>query len=134
MLILALSGTAAAAKSTFSKELDFRPGGNTIGGPGIAEFEAFGIAVFDSILPGSSALCATVANIGDFTVKVSITQTPQPASFTVLVPPGQTKTGCHPSANIVVLRCEPETNPPRGSSCEALWRVDEYHPVSGTDR
>jgi hypothetical protein len=135
VVILTLTGTAQAAQSSFNKELDFRPGGQTIGGPGITEVEAGEFDVVWFATPeADAAVCATVVNAGTVLLQLLAGD---PADNTVIsfpVLPGRTKTLCHGRAAIVRLECEGDPKTPRGTKCEALWRVDEYHPVSGTDR
>jgi hypothetical protein len=133
ILIMTLAETASGAQSGFKKELDFTTGGNTIGGPGIAENDTgdFQVVWNTTTVHMSAAVCATAANVGDTPIILVLGQNEGEAN----VRPGRTRTLCSDSVEFVSIHCgDGDPNTPRGATCETLWRVDQYRPGSETNR
>jgi hypothetical protein len=125
-LILAVTGIAASAQFEYEKKIEFRPGGQTIAGPGIAVVQRGNTTVLmdTQATADQGALCATVANVGPASLRVAI------GAFNRAVAPFETTTLCRPEAGFVILQCEDASTPDRTLPCQALWRIDEWHPLA----
>jgi hypothetical protein len=129
VLILSVTAAPAAAALQYKQEIEFQPGGQTIGGPGFAEFGgSFPYVVF-LVHDGRAAACTTVANVGEnpFDVLFDILQ---PGSAAVEISAGKTLTICRSDvSNISFIKCEGQERAGKSLQCKALWRVDEYRPI-----
>jgi len=119
-LMLTLSGTPASAQFAFEKNLDFRPGGQTIGGPGILLGLEGNKAVWVSVA-GGGPVCATVANVGSVELQFTLFSSSSISSGPL--GPGRTHTACAASVGFILVEC---LSTGRNQTCDALWRVDAH--------
>jgi hypothetical protein len=130
LLILTFTHSAAAASASYNKELTFSPGGQTVGGPGFSEIDTGTADVIWNSEQVTGNVCVTVANIGDVLLSIQLSLG-SIGGFGREIPAGRTKTLCTHFVVDARISCIGDQKTPRGATCEALWRVDEYHPVSG---
>ncbi len=119
-LMLTWSGTPASAQFEFEKKLDFRPGGQTIGGPGILLGLQGNKAVWVSVAGGH--VCATVANVGSVELHFTLFSSSDTLGSGPLGP-GQTQTACTVNVGFILVEC---LSTGRTQTCDALWRVDAH--------
>ncbi len=115
--ILTSSGAPAGAQFEFEKKLDFRPGGQTIGGPGILQL-ATNEVVYVSVA-GGGPVCATVANVGS--VELQFTLFSVDSISSPPLGPGRTHTLCGTAVGFIQIECLRTRS---DQTCNALWRVD----------
>ena len=138
-LVLTL-GRAAAAQ--MKEEVELRPGGRTIAGPGVATLTGRPQKVIWRSTKGNTFgnlgadICVTIHNFSPFFIDVVLVPEAPFSDIQLNIEPDFTFSQCLANANGIIVLCQstvvddPQRTLQRGKEplCKYVWRVDQYTP------